>query len=144
MCQPEMRFGAVAIIDALGWKGIWKRTDNVQAILDRLRNLEQKFTPKIIQELAGRFFRDDRLSVEITPRFLSDTIFLGISLSLNTNSSVPEEQRPEIENKLRALALVDIAAIVAELQLEAVIEEPVLVYRGCHPPQPGNRSLNDR
>lgn len=78
-----MQEGAFALIDCLGFKGIWKRTDQT-LLLEKLKNIMRRIHPQII---AGLPFHLLRRTFIITPSLLSDSV--AISLRYTNDTSTP-------------------------------------------------------
>ncbi|HEV3469251.1 MAG TPA: hypothetical protein VG148_08015 [Pyrinomonadaceae bacterium] len=70
-----MREGAFALIDCLGFKGIWKRPDSA-LLLDKLENIVEKIQPQFLMRgipydlLQRRFI--------IKPSLLSDSVAISL------------------------------------------------------------------
>lgn len=126
-----MRRGAVVFMDALGFKGIWRR-QNHRDVLDKLRRL---------REAAGRAkneaVKDRRIVVAETKRSLatfSDTVFFGCSAR-----SVPDAERaagdtPPPVSTDPAVAFAGLAvtcAVAAHIIAEAAREPVPLAFRGA-------------
>lgn len=112
-----MNSGAIAILDALGFKGIWDRhRGGVEGVLDKLQRASRYETTlaPISRKLAPG------LSEEV--RFLSDTIAIGVG--------APENGTAE---DVGLAALVAVAARVSVLITKMLTDTqgPPLVYRGA-------------
>ncbi len=106
-----MKTGAVVMIDALGFKGIWSRVADPQAVMEKLQALkdavEKRTQPEIGVELTG-----------VT--FLSDTIVIGISMF-----------GPSIANVQEMSAILVAGMRTSAVMTVALETKPILVYRGC-------------
>ncbi len=110
--SPTVRTGAVVVLDALGFKGIWKRAGN-KAVLRKLTTLRDRAVAHI-----------DRYNkvglVTFHAAFFSDTIIITVEIAAIPNEIV------------RRTAPVAIAAERASAIIEEALEQaPRLSYRGC-------------
>src|SRR5689334_17390440 len=71
--------GAVAVIDALGFKGIWKRVRDPQLVLDTLTAAKERAIDDE-REVLGPYVRDDGGSFQIN--FFSDSVIVTCSGTL--------------------------------------------------------------
>lgn len=80
--RTKMNRGAVAVIDALGWKGIWSKHP-ADLLIGQMKGFRDSLTKRAEQggEIVGRFGKG-RLTHEliVQTRFLSDTIVLAVGL----------------------------------------------------------------
>jgi hypothetical protein len=78
-----MHVGAISIIDALGFKGIWQRHD-VDAVLESMHDLRKHIvaTAESVTKHLAKFGGPGRLNhaPQGTARFLSDTIVIALHL----------------------------------------------------------------
>jgi hypothetical protein len=116
-----LRTGAVAVLDALGFKGIWETVAPGQVIqtLRRARDVARRDTA-----LHNLFLTGGRKEAAIEVRFFSDTIVvIGTVPDNNSTAKMPE------------ITLGDVVAVVATAVMyiitEAVLRNPPLAYRGC-------------
>lgn len=116
-----MRTGAVPIIDALGWKGIWKDGSH-ERVLRVLRELEKATTWQAVQLTKAFADASDGIhkNLEVDVRFLSDTIVVVVG----TGESGPSEVR-------RRMAFVYLGIVVANVLGLAAKSRPSLCYRGA-------------
>jgi hypothetical protein len=126
-----MHEGAFALIDCLGFKGIWKRTDQA-LLLEKLRSIMVKIhnTPGLFRGLPFHLLRRDFI---ITPSLLSDSV--AISLRYEDDPSKDDDSKEEAkkigERRERSYLVWLICAStirVLDLYLKG---EPGLVLRGC-------------
>jgi len=116
-----MREGAFALIDCLGFKGIWKSAD-AASLLQKLLRIEHTVHDRVVSGAAEfNFLSYGPIRVHV--RLLSDTV--AISLQYEARDG----EGPEDPQKNILVALVcDSVVKVLDLFL---IEEPALVLRGC-------------
>jgi hypothetical protein len=82
-----MRTGAIVMLDALGFKGIWKRYPDPQVNIDKMRALRKK-----AEVLTGRFEGLGGAPIDIRSSFVSDTIGpCAIAIAAQQTSLVIEE-----------------------------------------------------
>jgi len=112
--EIETRFGAVALLDALGFKGIWKRFPPKQ-ILHTLATIQR--------EVEGLKEEESYMGValKLEAHFFSDTIAIS--------ASVPDGDQVDADTCGALLSRVAAGAGLA--QAVAVCFEPLLAYRGC-------------
>jgi hypothetical protein len=120
----DMRTGALAMIDALGFKGIWARPEikaDSKIILDKLRLLEA-ITRRGVDAFVNYITPNSepsKLRPYVNATFLSDTAVIGVELAPDNPAGVD-------------LACVGVAAaVITNILVEAVSSEPRLLYRGC-------------
>jgi hypothetical protein len=118
--EDPMRFGAVAILDALGFKGLWGRY-SPQEVAGALRRHKAAFSAievGINAHPPGSRFRF---------LCLSDTLVFSI-VTLHTISDVEqnEDARRDAEEAVRRAVHAAQTAIML-----ALAQKPVLVFRGC-------------
>jgi hypothetical protein len=114
----EMQDGALAMLDALGFKGIWQRYD-AQRVIEKLESLQAAATDVVDRHRAElREIKDpDGLhglaNLTIRAQFLSDTIVIGVGCS-------------------NAFVSCIVAGVVAsEIMGVGAHGEPALAYRGA-------------
>lgn len=116
-----MQEGAFVLIDCLGFKGIWKRTDP-----DLLLQKFSKLGPSIQERLGNleilfSFSDTDRLRIH--NRLLSDTVAISIQLETREGAEYTDSDRG---------LLVFCACLITPLVMHWFLEEePPLVFRGC-------------
>lgn len=139
MSNEQPPVGAVAMIDALGWKGIWRRISNLQRFLSNIQAVEtraKRRAPKTRARLKSGFWGptegwNSQSSFEV--RFLSDTVVVAASL-------IPPQPDHIVTRDIPASALVRQAGLlvqhlvvesVAEIVRHAASASPPLIYRGA-------------
>ena len=124
--NPTMQRGAVAVLDALGFKGIWKsrKPENIVASLKTAASYAKaEATPGPVGA-GGLSVRD----VESKVRVFSDTVVIAVSCS-----PLPEEQTSPLSPEETAVAVsVQLACSMASRFVgKASGLYPPLVYRGA-------------
>lgn len=114
-----MENGAFALIDCLGFKGVWQRTD-VQLLLDKFRALESS----IETELKGNSLLGTYIGgpVDLRVQFLSDTVAISVQHGPAATTRTEHDN-----NRLVYLAF---TAVIKTLGL-FLRPEPSLAMRGC-------------
>ena len=122
-----MHEGAFALIDCLGFKGIWKRTDNDRVLHDKLKRIVKQVQPQLI---AGVPFELLRRRWVINASLLSDSV--AISLRYDDEdvrgTSRPRRKTKEREKSYLVWLLAASTIKILDLFLE---DEPTLLLRGC-------------
>jgi hypothetical protein len=129
-----MRVGALAMFDALGFKGIWSRPgirENPELVISKLRDLESRVSAFLDRDFGGN--RNDAVKNPLnvlgqcSVSFLSDTVVLGVA------TKTPEELEPHSirEENYRGWSLTVAARFANFILREAAKSEPSLAYRGC-------------
>ena len=96
-----MNEGAVAFIDCLGWKGIWRRT-SAQLVIDRIKAIKT-----IAEDEARKFTTSFNLmfgkagNMRIHQTFISDTVAIGVDV----------EKKSELSHAARGMLILTVAAI---------------------------------
>jgi hypothetical protein len=109
-----MQTGAVVMMDALGFKGIWRRVSSPETVVRKLRAMEQR--ARNLEKKDGTF--------TIHAVFLSDTIVFAVSRQ--------ETELPGVALALENATTLNLAAVFARrFIMEAVRDKPFLAYRGC-------------
>jgi hypothetical protein len=106
-----MKTGAVALIDALGFRGIWGRHKSDE-VLTALRNTKDWFEARIKEQFASQ----PHMQCEVA--FLSDTIAISMALSESTQS----------REAMSAVYLADVISWVLDRVLRSRVP---LAYRGA-------------
>jgi len=114
------------MIDALGFKGIWRRPDldrDPERILQKMQRLKKK----TLEDIDGDPFLSSLLeqgvfSEKPMVRFLSDTIFAGVVLPTIDHGEEVHRQ---------GYALYSLIGRMSKVLEEAAVENPTLAYRGC-------------
>ncbi len=107
-----MQPGAVAIVDALGFKGIWRK-HNPDDVIAQLKRASEKLHQTLVEP-----FSDPKKGPTLAVEFLSDTIVIG--------SPCTERYGPEPAATLRRIAVVTSALM--RVSIKGVVP---LTYRGC-------------
>lgn len=116
-----MRDGAFALIDCLGFKGIWKRTDP-DLLIDKLRSVVKQVQPQIMKGVPYHLLRR---SINIDARILSDSVAISLRYTDPPSKKKIKEEREQ--NYLVWLICASTIKIL-DLYLEG---EPRIVLRGC-------------
>jgi|GEM_PF-2370935 len=115
-----MQEGAFALIDCLGFKGIWRRMENQdpEPLIRKLRQIEDTVSEQL-QSKSGLFeFHKDK-DIEVNVRLLSDTV----AISYQGGDDLVEMPKGSV---VFALCMT-----VVEILNLFVKEKPHLVMRGC-------------
>lgn len=126
-----MQEGAFALIDCLGWKGIWNRkidstgrsVDPLE-VLKKINRIEDRIGQSTKRMTIG--LRDSFLEITFRPRsvFLSDTVAVSVPIIKHKSKELTQEIK-------RALSIEMACVTVAEIIDSFVEEEPFLTMRGC-------------
>jgi hypothetical protein len=127
-----MREGAFALIDCLGFKGIWKRPDSA-LLLDKLENIVEKIQPQFLMKgipydlLQRRFI--------IKPSLLSDSVAISLQYKDDaykkevTGDKKREKRKDKKREKSYLVWLICASTIkILDLYLEG---KPSMLLRGC-------------
>jgi len=121
-----LRDGAVAVIDALGFKGIWNRVPDPRVVIAKLEELRH----------TVEFFEHPRLGPDgneypapVRSRFFSD----GIVITATVEDVRPVRQITTLGEAVDAVARAALLTIVAGAGRAPTTygETPPLLYRGC-------------
>jgi hypothetical protein len=121
-----MRKGAIAMLDALGFKGVWKRRgidDQHELVLEKLRRVQASLVQNTAFMNAFAQQLKPRREAKIESCLVSDTVVIGVS-------AVTEEFRDDPRNAM-FLTCVAALASASAIQLGVALPEPTLAYRGC-------------
>jgi len=128
-----MQEGAFAVIDCLGFKGIWQRFKGKEnIILDRLCEISETVKNELDSEkYSGNLFGEyksfiKQKDVDFQARFFSDTVF--ISLVYKNELKEIDENKLAIKKGQLINAISNIAVKILELFIKS---EPYLTMRGC-------------
>lgn len=131
MTVDQMDEGAFALVDCLGWKGIWNRksdTDRTAVephkVLEKIDKIEKRVADST--ELLRKMFASSILDIKYKPRvtFLSDTVVVSVPTVKHRSRELTVEVK-------RGLA-VHMACIAVSEVIEAFVEEaPFISMRGC-------------
>jgi hypothetical protein len=133
-----MRRGAVAIVDALGFRGIWRRYE-ADVILGRLKGLAAT-TADAERDLRTKAVPNPGNAIEfVQTAFLSDSVAIAVALkdpevirgNLRRMLGAETELNNFTNERLDAACLTSLADMVGRLQERALLTEPRLMYRGC-------------
>jgi hypothetical protein len=115
--MSEMSFGAVVMMDALGFKGVWKRFEGPTAITEKMRRMRER------AESGLRRITEDR-DIVSTARsaFLSDTIVIGVA-------GATKVKNPGLRHAMALFLAADRAADLLDLARRDPL--PRFAYRGC-------------
>ncbi|HEX8073191.1 MAG TPA: hypothetical protein VF546_24810 [Pyrinomonadaceae bacterium] len=119
-----MQEGAFALMDCLGFRGIWKRTDQT-LLLKKLKSILQRIHPQLI---AGLPFHLLRRTFIITPSLLSDSVAISLRYADETSKQETKKIRDRREKSYLVWLLCASTIKVLDLYLNG---EPSLVLRGC-------------
>jgi hypothetical protein len=115
-----MQEGAFALIDCLGFKGIWRRTDPT-LLLRKLSNIEQVVSDRVLKQEAFKFLSFGTVRPHV--RLLSDTVAISL------HYEAKDDQEPEGWQKNFLVGSICYSVIeVLSLFLQG---DPPLVLRGC-------------
>lgn len=117
-----MQEGAFALIDCLGFKGIWKRTKDPDLVLEKLIKVEESAHRKLEKfKLAVQ-----KLQIELNPKFilLSDTVAISIPYIHSTEDTQQEAYK-------KGMVIAAACIYVAGFLKAFIEEEPYLTLRGC-------------
>jgi hypothetical protein len=123
-----MQEGAFALIDCLGFKGVWNRVDNPQLIIDKLLKIEKIVNEQLnsTEDLYGAFefaVLIDKSSMKPFVGFLSDTVVISLEY-IQTSE--------EIKPKIQKAHLIDVLCIILTKVIDLFVEEyPHLTMLGC-------------
>lgn len=124
-----MQEGAFALIDCLGFKGIWKRSDEAP-LLEKLRSIRQRIQLQLIAGLPYGLLRKD---VILDASLISDSVAISLRYEDNATKADAGKQRTkkigERREKSYLVWLICASTVrVLDLYLKG---EPSLVARGC-------------
>lgn len=139
-----MKTGTVAMLDALGFKGIWNRPDvrvDPNSLMRKLQELAAE-SERAMDESFGDAERRQMLATDsgnllesVRASFLSDTIVVGVSVKprdtlphLYTESN--RRQADVLWLAARVLAVKLTCLVVSRIIALASVSEPALAYRG--------------
>jgi hypothetical protein len=105
-----MKNGAVALIDALGFRGIWKRHDP-KGVLATLTNMKESMEQRV-KELSNQVWMECRIA------FFSDTVAISMALGESTKNR-------------DAMSAVYLGDVVSQTLHSALHSEVPLAYRGA-------------
>ena len=112
-----MGLGVIAILDALGFKGIWSR-ESAKAVMARLKALRRRALSLQGTDRNGALLSDSGLRHRV--RFLSDTIVVTVMV-----------KGPKAPARGLYRAMHSAAMIAGTIMYEAISDSPALLLRGC-------------
>ncbi len=116
--KETMQEGAFALLDCLGFKGIWERVAEPNNVVSKFRNMEKDIPIKIAELLP---------TLSTTPAFKVATAFLSDTVIV---AAFVEDQRPPDDLSRGALKLA--ASLAAQTVAKSFCADPIpLVLRGC-------------
>lgn len=122
------RQGAVAILDALGFRGVWRRRD-LGVLRESLRNLSDL----VVDDVAALVSRIGVTKPAIDLRFLSDTVVFTVAHDLPFSGDLSVDDSGAI-GRMPAVGPFSVevaAAFCSLLQARALLAEVPLAYRGA-------------
>lgn len=115
--------GALAMLDALGFKGLWREHGHSR-ILDKLAEMQTRFNASVNaalnadrQALPPHYYLD-----RVALAFLSDTVIIGVAIRLDHMSTQDDAEGAGV-----ALATTFSCALLQE----ALVSQPQFALRGC-------------
>jgi hypothetical protein len=131
-----MREGAFALIDCLGFKGIWKRTDQTipleehqTLLLGKLKRIMDKIQ---LQLIAGLPYHLLRRGVILTASLLSDSVAISLRYEDDDKDDPSKQRAKKIMEKREKSYLVWLICASTVRVLDLYLEDkPSLVLRGC-------------
>jgi hypothetical protein len=111
----DMKDGAFALLDCLGFKGLWK--DDHSALMRKLRLINETVNSAIATPLGHLDINISRKKYDYEVILLSDSVAISVT-------------RVDGENS-KSSVLLKIAQIVQEIVDLYIREEPHLLLRGC-------------
>lgn len=115
-----MRLGAVVLLDALGFKGIWNRF-KPKVVLDQLKKLKREGLRLVGYDRAGVLLLDK--TFEHSVRCISDTIIVAVTIRGSASPGYPD--------RLVHRAMLSAVLIASQLMDSALDGTPPLLFRGC-------------
>lgn len=121
--------GAVAVLDALGFKGIWKWWDGPEPVVQKLLATKQTTAHFIAETLIAPGPVADQVNQERRLVFLSDTIVVASAIEPKPGTDPTDTQ----SRGYRYLAMLDVCRVVAALQYWFLTSagEPPMAWRGA-------------
>ena len=137
-----MRTGAFVMIDALGFKGIWKRqgvVDKPELVIEKLINLKDIAAQYLDKRFGGQEKRSQMENDRGTPfelvqaTFLSDTIVLAVAVKDLENTQLNELHLtgPNYTLASKVLAVDTLCDLTSKVVALGALTDPALAYRGC-------------
>lgn len=125
-----MQEGVFALIDCLGWKGVWTKLDakgnriDPKRILKKIQSVERQ--ARISTHTMSYDFAASTLDMTVRARIvlLSDTVAVSVPRIRHTDKNMPEEAAPALTVQLACI-------MIAQIINSFLEEEPYLTVRGC-------------
>jgi hypothetical protein len=118
-----MREGALILIDCLGFRGIWKRTDP-EKVVARLHSIEEEAYSRVVPKYSSSMLSFGPIRFHL--RLLSDTVVLSIQYEDAGYSKGAEPD--ERQKNLLASVACECASVLARLFIDSEMPLPL---RGC-------------
>lgn len=136
-----MKFGAVAFLDALGFKGLWQKylgkNNDADPLVTKFRRIRElgvaQFRPSNPGDPAWWCLEEfwPRSSPEFQISFLSDSIIAACWFENNENAQGLTGERDRTGYKLATQLLWCLAFRLSRLIHDSICGEPRISYRGC-------------
>ena len=121
VCRSEMmREGAFALIDCLGWKGIWHGTSEI-ALIEKVSRIQAEVEEEV-KKINLQHLNTSSGPIVAQIRLISDTVAVSIQ---------HENDSPPIDSLKKAYLVRTAALSVARIQKLFLAEEPRVALRGC-------------
>lgn len=126
---------AIALLDTLGYKGIWKRAqaEDVLASLEATTSTAEKTGANAIGNFSRKLIEGVRLTdylpLQLWVRAFSDTIIVGCSAAIAPQC--PPARRQEIELLAPGVAILVVSEMVAAIAATAATQRTPMAYRGA-------------
>jgi hypothetical protein len=130
-----MEQSAIALLDTLGYKGIWSRAqpEDVLTSLETITSTAEKTGNNAIQNFAKRLVEGvpltDYLPLQVWLRAFSDTIVVGCSAAIAPQC--PSTRRRAIEILAPGVAIQVVCEMVAAIASTSAAQPTPLAYRGA-------------
>lgn len=130
--KRKVRTGVVALVDALGFKGAWRRPNSMDSLFADMSGLVdsvEKYRTVTLEDAENWFARNKRLP-EV--RFLSDTLFIGLHAEEIGVQWFLEDPEDDEDNTIdqRALAIRTVSTMLTNFMRAASRLERPWAYRG--------------
>jgi hypothetical protein len=115
-----MKEGGFALIDCLGFKGIWRRTD-VSTLLDKLAAIQEEVKGRV----AGFKSQPTDLhtgKIDMQVSLISDTVAVSVQY---------KKESLQIDDLNKAFLVWETCLAAVQVQSLFLLDEPPLVMRGC-------------
>lgn len=134
--EPEIPFkrGAIALLDALGFKGIWRRHGvtprQVISKLSRLQWAAQEWLERSGVEVNPKLLAEGLAPPHNVVRFVSDSVYIAAWPTTPIPESLGIEHEIDPDRLGMLMCLATVTLIAQGLMLAALSDEPALIYRG--------------